>query len=207
LLMYANDNNDHLPSSFVTGWLDWGLRQDNTNTQYLLDERYSSLANYIARSKNIFKCPADKYLSNPQKKAGWYERVRSISINAVIGEVQDPTALDWYDPATHKIYGKLSDMRKNPPCNVWVFVDQHPDSINDSYAVVHMKPNPWFDAPASYHGNACGFSFADGHSEIHKWLTSVMVKPVTYTVGQFATADLNNVDFQWYWQRTTEPSQ
>ncbi len=28
----------------------------------------------------------------------------------------------------------------------------------------------WADLPASYHNGAAGFSFADGHSEIHKWL-------------------------------------
>jgi prepilin-type processing-associated H-X9-DG protein len=25
------------------------------------------------------------------------------------------------------------------------------------------------DAPGAWHAKACGFSFADGHSEIHKW--------------------------------------
>ena len=204
-LMYSHDNNDRLLVGFVPGWLDWGLRQDNTNYLYLRDAQYSSLANYTAKAKNLYKCPADTFLSNPQKKQGWSERVRSISINAVMGDGGQYT--DWYSPATHKIYVKFSDMIKLPPSKAWVFVDQHPDSINDSYVVVHMTPSPWFDAPASYHNNACGFSFADGHSEIHKWRTSVMIKPVTYIVGDFATADLNNVDFQWFWQRTTEPTQ
>jgi len=33
------------------------------------------------------------------------------------------------------------------------------------------KPAAWkiVDYPASYHNNAGGFSFADGHSEIKKW--------------------------------------
>ncbi len=29
-LMYAHDNRDLMPDNFVTGFLDWGLRQDNT---------------------------------------------------------------------------------------------------------------------------------------------------------------------------------
>jgi prepilin-type processing-associated H-X9-DG protein len=33
------------------------------------------------------------------------------------------------------------------------------------------------DMPASFHNGACGFSFADGHSEIHKWLGSTIKPP------------------------------
>ena len=204
-LMYSYDNNDRLAVNFIPGWLDWGLRQDNTNYLYLSDEKYTLLANYTAKSKNLYKCPADRFLSNSQRKQGWSERVRSISINAVMGDGGQYT--DWYSPTTHKIYVKSSDMIKLPPTKAWVFVDQHPDSINDSYVVVHMTPSPWFDAPASYHNNACGFSFADGHSEIHKWTESTMIKPVTYTVGEFGTANANSKDFRWFWERTTEPSQ
>ena len=30
--------------------------------------------------------------------------------------------------------------------------------------------NPaWFDAPGIYHNGGCGFAFADGHSETHRW--------------------------------------
>src|SRR5690348_6685758 len=56
--MYTGDNNERFPSAFhgslaqsptpddpggpwVVGWLDWSLRQDNTNTLYLTDKRYS----------------------------------------------------------------------------------------------------------------------------------------------------------------------
>jgi prepilin-type processing-associated H-X9-DG protein len=32
------------------------------------------------------------------------------------------------------------------------------------------EDDEWGDLPASYHVGACGYAFADGHSEIHKWL-------------------------------------
>ncbi len=204
--MYTHDNQDRLLDTFVTGWLDWGLRTDNTNTTYLLDEQWCKLAQFTGRTKNLYKCPADTFLSSPQRKVGWTERVRSISINACMG-IAGAEQTDWYNPKTHTVYHKFSDMRKTPPSKAWVFVDQHPDSINDSYAVIHMTGAPWFDAPASYHNAACGFGFADGHAEIKKWRTGVMVKPVQYIVGDFATADPANVDFQWFWERTTEPSE
>jgi prepilin-type processing-associated H-X9-DG protein len=43
------------------------------------------------------------------------------------------------------------------------------------------NPNNWVDLAASYHNRACGFSFADGHSEIHKWLEGSTAVPVKRT--------------------------
>ena len=40
-------------------------------------------------------------------------------------------------------------------------------SINDGYFVNNPAQNTWQDIPASYHNGACGFSFADGHAELH----------------------------------------
>ena len=38
----------------------------------------------------------------------------------------------------------------------------------------------WTDAPASYHGGGAGISFADGHSEVHKWRSAATKFPVIY---------------------------
>ena len=35
-----------------------------------------------------------------------------------------------------------------------------------------MNTPEWIDWPGTYHNIACGFAFADGHSEIHKWKQS-----------------------------------
>src|SRR6266513_2483837 len=100
-VMYQNDNQDRFPDAFhggfqpgvnakekpwVTGWLDWSTSSDNTNTIFLLDRRYAVLASYFANTKNIYKCPADRFLSKAQKAAGWKERVRSVSGNIYVGE-------------------------------------------------------------------------------------------------------------------------
>lgn len=67
------------------------------------------------------------------------------------------------------------------------------NSINDGYFWTSI-PNPivpragdWADLPASYHGGAAGFSLADGHSEIHKWLYNSTKVRVT-TSGSFIGA-------------------
>src|SRR5947207_4694038 len=71
--MYAHDAGDKLVPSYhggraqggnfdpaigpgwVEGWLDWSsTRIDNTNVSFLIDEKYSRLAPYIAKSKKVF---------------------------------------------------------------------------------------------------------------------------------------------------------
>ena len=53
---------------------------------------------------------------------------------------------------------------------MFVVLDEREDSINDGW-YASDPDTKWqiIDYPASYHGNACGYSFADGHSEIHRW--------------------------------------
>ena len=59
----------------------------------------------------------------------------------------------------------------------------------------------WVDWPASYHDGACGFSFADGHSEIHKWRDGRTTQAVTFTIINGFTAR-GSLDFAWIIQRT-----
>ena len=68
---------------------------------------------------------------------------------------------------------KLNEIINPTPTMNFVFLDEHPDSINDGYFKTDSAVNrasKWTDLPGSMHGGACGFSFADGHAEIHKWL-------------------------------------
>jgi prepilin-type processing-associated H-X9-DG protein len=74
----------------------------------------------------------------------------------------------------------------------WVFSDEHPDSINDGFQCTPYEDEEdtaWSDVPASYHNGACGFAFADGHSEIHKWMQRATDIPVTgIAFGQSGSA-------------------
>ena len=92
---------------------------------------------------------------------------------------------------------KTSDFHTPGPSEVWVFSDEHPDSVDDalmytsSYAVTSFT-----ELPGSQHGGACGLAFADGHSEIHKWRDSKnVIVPVTYqrrqNIGVVGSADLS----------------
>jgi prepilin-type processing-associated H-X9-DG protein len=77
---------------------------------------------------------------------------------------------------------KTSDLSR--PVDVFVILDEQADSINDA-AFMHdpgytQGQERWRDLPASYHNRAGSFSFADGHSEIHKWLDPRTVQAVRY---------------------------
>ena len=88
----------------------------------------------------------------------------------------DPTAhgLNWAFQQ-YKQFLKYTEVPR--PAKTWLFIDEHPDSINDGYFDNNPDSNHWQDIPACYHNGACGFSFADGHSEIRKWRSKLPNTP------------------------------
>jgi len=121
-------------------------------------------------------------------------------MNALIGwsgtdGADDRDGRAWADSA-YRQYLKQADFRQ--PAMVWVTVDEHPDSINDGFFIVSRTASGWGDIPASYHNGACGFSFADGHAEIHKWKSATSIYPVRYYFSQVGFDALGRIDFQWY---------
>ena len=188
-LMYADDNNDRVVNAqdwIGSSWLDWATAPDNTNLTVLLDDKQSKLAKYFGKAKNLYKCPADKFVSPVQRKKGWTERVRSISMNAFSGY---PSAAD--DPSSfgrYKVFQKTTDIKTKSASGIFVLLDEHPDSINDGWYIVVGRdwggPYAWTDLPSTLHNGACGFAFLDGHSEIKRWLGKMRSSTwtsVTYT--------------------------
>lgn len=166
--MYADDNGDRLVPNgtgaqigWVEGWLP--TPQDATNVNLLMAPR-GMLWNYN-QSLAIYKCPAD--LSTASIGGKKYPRVRSISMNG------NMNGSSWYtDIIKNKFYTyrKSSEINQPSPAQAFVFLDEHPDAIDDGYFLVLLdQKNVWGNMPANYHNGACGFSFADGHAEIRKW--------------------------------------
>lgn len=136
--------------------------------------------------------------------AGWTARLRSNSMNALFGRSDNnPSSASgaaWADP-NYRQFLHQADVPQ--PAFTWVTLDEHPDSINDGFFIVSRTATQWGDAPASYHNGACGFSFADGHAEVHKWISATSHIPVTtvdLVVRPFDMA--GRQDFQWYNDRT-----
>ena len=64
------------------------------------------------------------------------------------------------------------------PAEIFVFLDEHPDSISDGYGLAKADEPEWLDLPGSHHNGAGSFSFADGHSESQKRLEPDAKQPL-----------------------------
>jgi prepilin-type N-terminal cleavage/methylation domain-containing protein/prepilin-type processing-associated H-X9-DG protein len=204
--MYAHDSNDRLvynrtiygtesdPSNnWVGNVMSWSADPQNTNLDLI---KNALLGPYVARNTGIFKCPAD------QVPCPLGPRVRSMSMNAYVGP-QDasgtPISPNWQQ------FIKASNFRN--PSMIFVTLDEHPDSINDGWYVISAdlaQKWQWGDLPASYHNGACGFSFADGHSQIKKWLSSDTKRPVLKNGAGFPVSiGADKRDIVWINERTS----
>jgi prepilin-type N-terminal cleavage/methylation domain-containing protein len=175
-----------------------GRMNDNaqmTNIIYLTDTRYNALAKYTGGNYKIYKCPADP---NKQSTGKHAPSVRSFSMSQAVGTIcrgfdgggshsgipnisTDGPWLDGNHNHTRNrlfhTFGKESDYVN--AAETFVFLDEDHRSINDGGFGTPGDParlsRPggvsvrWVDFPGTYHNNANGFSFADGHAEIHKW--------------------------------------
>ena len=110
-----------------------------------------------------------------------------------------------------RVYRKTSDMTDPGPASTFVFIDEREDSINDGYFVVDMagyptEPSRWkvVDYPASYHNQAGGLSFADGHAEIKKWTDPRTMPRLSRNADiPLDQPSPNNRDVFWMQERST----
>jgi prepilin-type processing-associated H-X9-DG protein len=181
-----------------------GELNPNTNTWYLLA---ATLGSYI-KNAGAFKCPADRIPSTVGP------RCRSISMNGFVGNSVNgiPAEKDVYGYTTYRLFLQESDLTRPGPAMTWVFLDEHPDSINDWLFGLHMptatlwpQATSWDDMPASYHNGACGFSFADGHGEIHKWLDQNSKPPILKQNPAASSGLISPKDSPWIVARTSAP--
>jgi len=199
------------------------------------DPNQDLLAPYMGNNTGILICPADPRQgtydgSNPAEAGQTVKVVRSISMNQGVGTV-DPgflanggnpphsgapsvaTSGPWLT-GTHgqnqhnspwATFGKSSDFTGVSSSQIFLMVDENPYSINDAALAVDAGSPEWIDIPASYHGNACGLSFCDGHAEIHKWRTTQLQLNSHKTANTLmaAAGGLGDPDWTWLVQHST----
>jgi len=174
--MYADDNANQLVFNRTGGgpnhppnlwdptqqnWVYGTMASTSDATNQLLIT--SGLIYSYVSSIPVYKCPGN------QKNM-----LRGISMNCHVGnpEISNGSDLD----KTYPVYHKSSDIKQ--PCMTWVMVDENDKTINDGFFEIGMvtqsaagdypgaSVNDWV---AFYHNNGSGFSFADGHAELHTW--------------------------------------
>lgn len=216
-LMYSHDNNDialgPLSAPGQPGWLDGIYDQvpDGVTNRILTASPTYSYIN----STEAFRCAADR--SKLRYQGQLLPRVISYAINCFLGP---PSG--WVNSSgqgKYKSMRKISEMTDQGPSGIYTLLDEHENSINDAHfdpfeSLTSFSGNYWLDAVSGRHGNACGISFADGHSEIHKWLTAGLSKvqptgdgstpriyPTLSFIGPSALAD-----YQWMTNHIAPPN-
>lgn len=216
--LYAGDNGDKVVSSgythpveataWVNGWQDFNAANpDNWDESTLKDPNRARFAPYL-QSTAVYKCPAD------QSVVGGKPRLRSMSMSQAFGGPGD-----WLDPAgfmanvtskKYRTYFKTGEMTVPGAANLWLFLDEHPDSQNaGGFGNTMVERADASDArivdfPASFHGEAGGVGFADGHAEIRKWVDARTRPPVRYNNNlQLNVASPGNRDMVWLSQRSS----
>jgi len=208
--LYNQENDEKVPpnipydspKSWVRGWLDIGnSTPDNTNTLYL---KQSLLAPHLGQEVGVWRCPADKSTSKHGGKN--LPRVRTVSINGWLNPVFDWDQQIYGLQPIYKMIRKTSEMLGPGPSGTFVFLDEREDSINDGYFALPMglrgRAARFNDVPASYHNGTGNFCFADGHSEVRKWLDGRTKPPLRKSyVNDYASP--NNLDIAWLQDHAT----
>jgi prepilin-type N-terminal cleavage/methylation domain-containing protein len=221
--MYSDDNQDRLlyasenpydlntyAGAWVTGTLDFDPNNPS-NWDPNHDITKSPMWPYCSRNLAIWKCPSDR--SSVMRNGEATPRVRSMSMNIFLGG-WGGTDGNWGPVfSDYLIYLKQTELQVPGPARVFVFLDMREDSIDMGNFGTRMAGWPdrpsqygFYDLPGFYHHLACGFSFADGHSEIHRWRDSRTIPPLVQG-GLFPDIfnSPNNPDVSWLQDHATRP--
>ncbi|MBX3747582.1 MAG: type II secretion system protein [Verrucomicrobiae bacterium] len=230
--LYAGDNEDWFPPNPDDGntqpGFNWCPGQagrgggQEFNSDILRSTTNNMMATYIGGNVEVYKCPADKRVGfyNGPDAAKRTARLkvpaaRSVAMNQAVGtnprvnRGKTPVDGPWLDNnhshtlgRTYRTYGRETDFVDPGPAQTWVLIDEDDRSINDAGFAVGMVRAEWIDFPGTYHNMACGFAFADGHSEIKKWKVG---STAVGAAGVSRRSVPGSVDYAWIRDRTSAP--
>jgi prepilin-type processing-associated H-X9-DG protein len=141
-----------------------------------------------AQSRELFRCPADCGAANaiwtgPFKS--WFELFGTsykYNENPSVEQTRRPQIVD------------------PPPSRTWVFIDEHPLSIDDGVFLIARSTGDgcyWSSYRGDQHKNGANLSFADGHVEHYRWRCRRKFAQYSYnwtpTINAGDCADLNKL--------------
>jgi prepilin-type N-terminal cleavage/methylation domain-containing protein/prepilin-type processing-associated H-X9-DG protein len=206
--LYANENHEFIAgndwqgeagangtprgnANWVTGWLDprQANNTDNTNTFLLVSSQWASLGP-DAQSALLYRCPASSI--QVQEGKNYYPLVRTVSMSGWMGYNSSRWNPDY------QLFRKTTDMVRLSPTDALAFIEERDDSIDDGYFAIDMVAAQLANLPAGYHAGAGAVTFADGHSEIHRWRSSEVLatQPTSKVTAkhEFQTVAADNPD-------------
>lgn len=180
-MLYKDDNNDTLVPNHIgntpNAWILNNIASLPGATN-VLDIQRGLLYQYNS-SLDIYRCPSDPPYEFSRGRR--FERVRSFSMSGQMSGNALWVQGDKYPPAV-----KYSDINNPQPAKALVFVDENPVTIDDGFFAIPVfigrgdaRKSIWQNAPACRHGGSASLSFADGHSELWRW-----VEPTTCQINR-----------------------
>ena len=170
--MYSGDNSGRIPlnerrmgqlPAWITGTVH-GRSPGFTNPVYLVDKNFASFAYYLTAWRT-YKCPAEKTVFTVGQRK--FEKIRSYSMNSCLAPndaiLRAPVPM--IDPRWY--FATDSIVR---PAETFLFIDVEPASICWApFRVPEANQFRFWSAPGALHRSAANVSFADGHTELHRW--------------------------------------
>jgi len=176
--LYALDNQDLLPPNnsvmligggVMASGISWCPDHANTDTT---DLRTGVLFPYNTAAA-IYHCPADRSTvaitagtQSPQLRNRSYNMSQSVNGYPEFMALPAPV---YMLPA----WKKFSEIRKPTPSQLFVFIDENPDTMLDAQfgnpVGMPFFTDMWWDKPADRHNQGGNISFADGHAERWRW--------------------------------------
>ena len=231
-LMYLDDNRGQLlfptgdgtpknePYVWVTDFMDFDGGNPST-WDVNQDIKKSPLWTYCGNATGIWKCPADRSYVVPTTgpfKGSGTPRVRSMGMDIWLGgsggslKVNGSSGLN---DQNWRLYHNLNELTAMSPAEKFAFTDQREDTsfLPNFWMDMRGYPNQptqymWYwDYPAYYHNQANGYSFADGHSELHPWRDPRSMPAIRQNQiwTDFSNPSPGNADIAWLQSHSTRP--
>jgi prepilin-type N-terminal cleavage/methylation domain-containing protein/prepilin-type processing-associated H-X9-DG protein len=164
------------------------------------------------------------YYPNSPLKGIKVSAARSVSMNQAVGTIDPtfaangsghggipnrPTNGPWLtgshggnnaNSGPYATFGKTTGFRAgSSPAKIFMQCDESIYSINDAGLATDANPAAmvFIDFPSTAHNGGCGFSFCDGHAEIHRWKGTAITLNAEATGQHSATSPLDKVDWTW----------
>jgi len=210
--LYVGDNNDSFVPNNSVATIVSSPVDTNTLVQkgvsWCLDEYapteltpvniINGLLFQYNTSVAIYHCPSDRstlenLAGQPLPDLRWRSYNMSQSVNGFPEYVPENLPV-WLQQfwASIPSWKKVTQVRHPIPSELFVFIDENEDSIQDGQfgnpcnpALRYAAPNVWWDMPSGRHNQGGNLSFADGHVEHWKWQGA----KIFYDIGQPVGAD------------------
>jgi prepilin-type N-terminal cleavage/methylation domain-containing protein/prepilin-type processing-associated H-X9-DG protein len=218
-LMYADDNRDAIvPNSLgsANAWIDGSGASAAYNLPGATNVnvvRRGLLFKYNT-SEKIYACPGQQQIyAQSFNRSLPLSPARSFSISGQMNGGTDdgrggvtPIILGA-NPASAPAYKKMTQINRPLPAMAFVFMDESHYTIDDGYFAVLVNEDIWQNFPAYRHGGSASMSFADGHSELKRWIessTGKLTNPSGYSPAP-KNGTQKNRDLQWCADRYINP--